>query len=47
MDPFILFFFFSTTSAAYGGGSQASGGIGAVVASLCHSHGNLGSELSL
>ena len=39
-------FFGGATPAAYGG-SQARGQIGAVAASLCHSHGHLGSELHL
>ena len=42
----IMFCLLRVTPAAYGS-SQARGPIGAVAASLCHSQGNLGSELSL
>ena len=41
-----LFCLFRATHEAYGG-SQAKGQIGAVAASLCHSHSNAGSELHL
>ena len=40
---FLPFFFFKATPAAYGS-SQATGLIGAVAASLCHSHSNVGSK---
>ena len=44
----ILFFFwlFKAAPSAYGG-SQARGLVGAVAASLCHSHSKVGSELRL
>ena len=46
-DLFYFFFcHFRATPAAYGG-SQARGRIGAIAASLCHSHSNKESELSL
>ena len=43
---FCLFAFSRAAPAAYGG-SQARGLIGAIAASLCHSHCNVGSELRL
>ena len=42
----VFFFHFRATPTAYGS-SQARGSIGAIAASLRHSHGNLGSEPSL
>ena len=49
-NPWSIYFFsfclFRATLTAYGG-SQARSQIGAVVASLCHSHSNAGSELCL
>ena len=46
MSPFILFYFFvfSRTAPAAYGGSQARGVIGAIAASLHHSHSNAGLE---
>ena len=43
---FFCLFFFRAAPMAHGG-SQAGGQIGAAGASLCHSHSNAGSELSL
>ena len=43
---FLFFVFSRATPAAYGG-SQARGLIGAIAASLCQSHSNVGSELGL
>ena len=43
---FVFFFFFRVVPAAYGG-YQARGPVGAVAASLYHSHSNMGSELHL
>ena len=44
---FILFFAFSRAAPTAYGDSQARGLIGAVVASLCQSHSNVGSESCL
>ena len=43
---FLVFFFLRATPTVYGG-SQARGPIGAVATSLCHSHSNATSKLSL
>ena len=43
---FLFFCLFRTTFVAYGG-SQARGQIGAIAASLCHSHSNARSESHL
>ena len=43
----LFFFFFSRATPVAGGGSQARSQIGAVAASLRHSHSNMGMELRL